>query len=532
MTQCSDGAARQPLRVNGADVAPGTTVLRRRRGEVGLAVGEALPLSPRSAHCLLLAPEPGARYALAFVDTRTVARSQGAFEGLNTGPARYSVTVAGAGTAPRASMLAQGAAPLVLTERSMGRLAASEEITARDARVFGRRAPWVAGERFQAVDPAADSLMTARVVAVYPNGLVFAVAEGQQAEGGTESWIARADTALRFFADQGYEVYRRALTPNAPTTSAGSGQLLVIAARDRSSYVGYSETVEYGGRLYSATHLNLASPLPSAASAIRLLSHEIAHAWQAQYAAETRPAGATDWQTGATWSIEGTADLLGWWMVGRYHGIQPNSNWDWARAMEQPALAPYALLAASTRDNFAQGYASAASFALDLASRMVRKGATWDAALAAVVRGSLDGWYGYASSGARRPGLAARVRPVLGAGWEPADALLTWTLSQALDDASPSEIFQNRAFLSAASGPTPMQGWGAPAVLRTGGTATRVNYGAVAEVWGNAASVSPVTGSPNYVLIEDEGQGGAYSLGAEWNGAPLASVSWTLVRYR
>jgi hypothetical protein len=218
--------------------------------------------------------------------------------------------------------------------------------------------------------------------------------------------------------------------------------------------------------------------------------------------------------------------------VGRYLRIEPNSNWDWARAVEQPASAPYALLAASTRDNFSQGYASAASFCLDLATRMVREGATWDAALASVVRGSLDGWYGYSASGARREGLAARVRPLLGAGWEPGSALLTWTLSQAVDDASASDVFQNRTFLSASSGPNPTQGWGAPAVLRTGGTATRVNYGAVAEVWGNAASVSPVSSSPNYLLIDDGGQGGAYSLAAAWNGAPLPSVAWAVVRYK
>jgi hypothetical protein len=529
---CSAGAARQPLAAQGADVAAGTTVLRRRRGEVKLAVGEALHLSPRAAHCLLLAPEAGARYALAFVDTRTVARARTEYEGYPSAAAtRYAVTVAAGGTAPRTSALASMAS-VAATERHAGRLTSGEEIGARDARVFGRRTPWKVGERFQAMDPAVDTLVTARVVSVYGSGLVLAVAEGQEAEGGTESWIARADTALSFFADQGYDVYRRVLTANAPTTSAGSGQLMVLAIRDRTPYVGFSESVEVGGRLHSVTHLNLASALPSAASAIRLLSHEIAHAWQAQYAAESRPAGAVDWQTGATWSIEGTADLLGWWMVGRYNGIQPNSNWDWARSMDQPSLAPYALLAASTRDNFTQGYASAASFCLDLVSRMVKEGASWDAALAAVVRGSLDGWHGYSSTGAKRVGLASRVRPVLGAAWEPGDALLTWALSQAVDDVSPSEVFQNRTFLSASAGPTPMQGWGAPAILRTGGTATRVNYGAVAEVWGNAATVSPVYGSPNYVLIEDEGQGGAYSLSAASNGAPLASVSWALVRYR
>lgn len=526
---CS-GAARQPLQVQGADVAAGIEVLRRRRGELKLAVGQALQLTPRAAHCLLLAPEPGARYALAFVDTRQTARAQSGFEGYLDGPPRYTVTVRGDGTAARASL-----APSSSRSPAPERMRSSQsgaEAADRDVRVFARSTPWRVGDRFRAMDPAVDTLLTARVVAVYEGGLVLAAAEGQAADGGLDSWLARADSALRFFAAEGTGVYRRVITANAPTTSAGSGQLLVLAARDNSAYMGFSESAEVNGRVHSVTHLNLATPLPSSASALRLISHEIAHAWQAQYAADTRPAGAHEWQTGATWSIEGTADLLGWWLVGRYLRIEPSSNWDWARAVEQPASAPYALLAASTRDNFAQGYASAASFCLDLATRMVREGATWEAALASVVRGSLDGWYGYSASGARREGLAARVRPLLGAAWEPGSALLTWTLSQAVDDASTSEIFQNRAFLSASSGPNPTQGWGAPAILRTGGTATRVNYGAVADVWGNAASVSPVSSSPNYVLIDDDGQGGAYSLAAAWNGTPLPSVAWALVRYK
>ena len=520
---CS-AAARQPLQAQGGDVAPGLTVVRRRRGEVKLGIGQALHLTARAAHCLLLAPEPGARYALAFVDTRQMQRARGEFEGYPSGPSRYTVSVTGAGTPARSMSATPGASRSLAVERPRASLASA------DARVYGRATPWRAGERFRTLDPAADTLMTARVVSVH-GSIVLAVADGQEAEGGTDRWLARADSAVRFFAAEGAGIYGRVLTANAPTTSAGSGQLLVLAARDNAAYMGFSESHEVGGRLHSVTHLNLAAALPSSASALRLLSHELAHAWQAQYGADTRPAGA-DWQTGALWSIEGTADLLAWWMVGRYHRIEPNSNWDWARATEEPSMAPYALLAASTRDNFAQGYASAASFCLDLASRMVKEGASWDAALAAVVRGSLDGWYGYSVTGARRTGLAARVRPALGADWEPASALLTWTLSQAVDDIGTSDVFQNRAFLSASTGPNSTQGWGAPAVLRTGGTATRVNYGAVAEVWGNAASVSPVVGSPNYVLIDDNGDGGAYSLAAAWNGAPLGSVGWALVRYK
>ena len=522
---CSRGDLRQPLQVQGADVAPWISVARRAADEVRLAPGQLLQLSPRAAHCLRLAPEAGARYALAFVDTRQVARARAAFEGQMSGPTRYTVTVAEAGTAAASrSML-----PSSFPARSVD--GAEPASTQRDARLFARSKPWQVGERFQTSDPASDAEITARVAAIH-GGLVLAVAEGHGAEGGMDAWLARADTAFRFFAASGYGIYGRVVSPKAPTTSDGSGQLLVLAMREAGSYAGFSESRETAGGMHSVVHLNLAAAPLTAAGTLRVLSHEVAHAWQAQYGADTRPAGAADPRTGAQWSIEGTADLLAWWMLGRFHGIDPDANWDWARGMAQPATVPYALLASSAGDDFTAGYASAASFCLDLATRMVRRGTSWEAAIGAVVRGSLDGWHGYAVSGARREGLAARVRPVLGLSWSPEEALLTWTLSQAVDDASANEVFQNRAFLRAQSGPGALQGWGAPAVLNTGASATRVDVGAAAQVWGNAASVSPVYGSTSYVLIDDHGKGGVYSLNASWNGAPLAEVGWALLRYQ
>ncbi len=521
---CAPGTLRQPLQVQGADVAPGIAVTRRAADEVKLAPGQYLQLTPRAAHCLRLAPEPGARYALAFVDTRQLARARAGFEGQMSGPTRYTVTVSEAGTPASRTIL-----PTSFASRSSD--ASEPASTRRDARLFTRTTPWQVGERFQTTDPTTDAPVTARVAAVH-GSLVLAVAEGQAAEGGMDAWLARADTALRFFAASGYGIYRRALTSTAPTTSEGSGQLLVMAAREPGAYAGFNETRETAGGVHSVVHLNLSAAPLTAAGTLRVLSHEVAHAWQAQYGADTRPAGTVDARTGAQWSIEGTADLLAWWMLGRFHGIDPDANWDWAKGMAQPSTVPYALLASSAGDDFTAGYASAASFCLDLATRMVRRGTSWEAAIAAVVRGSLDGWHGYAVSGARREGLSARVRPVLGAAWSPEDALLTWTLSQAVDDASANEVFQNRAFLRAHSGPGALQGWGAPAVLNTGGSATRVDVGAAAQVWGNAASVSPVYGSTSYVLIDDHGKGGVYSLGAAWNGSPLTDVAWALLRYQ
>jgi hypothetical protein len=526
---CATAMVPQGVRVEGADVAAGLAVTRRRRGDLRLAVGQSVRLDAASAHCLRLAAIPGARYALAFLDTRKTERARTGFEGYVSGPARYTVSISAAGTAAPSASASAGAASLTVATAPERRVSSTEGTE----RVFGRTTPWRAGDRFLAPDDATGGTIPARVVEVYANGLVFAVAEGQEAAGGMDAWTARADSAFRFFATHGYAAYRRTVAQTAPVTSAGSGQLLVLAARDNPAYMGFNTVDDNGGRPRSFTRINLAYGFTTSSSVLRVLAHEVAHAWQAQYAADTRPAGAGDWQTGIGWSLEGTADLLAWVVLGRYHGIDPSANWDWARGTSQPALAPYAQLAANTGDDFALGYASAASFGVDLALRMTREGASWDDAVSAVVQGSLDGWYGYSISGARRSGLAARVRSVLGAGWTPEDALLTWTLSQAIDDASGSTVFQNPSFLAAYQpGPASTQGWGAAAVLRSGGVASRVDPGSVATVAGNAATVSPTYGSPNYVLIEDNGVGGAYSLGATWNNAPLAQVAWALVRYQ
>ncbi|HEU0052136.1 MAG TPA: hypothetical protein VFQ39_03120, partial [Longimicrobium sp.] len=75
-------------------------------------------------------------------------------------------------------------------------------------------------------------------------------------------------------------------------------------------------------------------------------------------------------------------------------------------------------------------------------------------------------------------------------------------------------------------------GWLAPAVLRTGGAATREDAAGPAAVSGNAAAVTWRYGSPNYVRIEDGGAGGAYRLAAAVDGAPLDDVAWMVVRYR
>ncbi|HVH13176.1 MAG TPA: hypothetical protein VM759_08995, partial [Longimicrobium sp.] len=282
------------------------------------------------------------------------------------------------------------------------------------------------------------------MVRVYGGHLVFALAEGEQPAGGEAAWTAHADSAFRMLVQHGYPLLEKALTSRRPVSSAAAGQLLVVARRESSAYLGASITVPADGRAYPYTVVNSAYGF-SAAGLLRTLTHEVSHAWQTAWAAETRPGGALG--TGApAWAVEGNADLLAWTTLRRALGIGSGENWEWAGRLSDAGLAPYALLAAGARGDLTAGYASSASFQADLVLRLVRTGMDEEDAIAEVSRGTLEGWFGWDPSGARRPGLTDRMRARLGAGWEPESALLGWALSQAADDLTSNPALQNPAF--------------------------------------------------------------------------------------
>ncbi|HEU0055008.1 MAG TPA: hypothetical protein VFQ39_17600, partial [Longimicrobium sp.] len=411
------GAVHEALRIDGADVAAGLAVERRHPDALALPVGVPVRLSAAQARCLRLAPAAGAAYALAFLDTRLVRRAESGYEGSAPNPSTWTATIAEAGqTAPARGLLPRTAASAAGSDFRRDVSAVSSSPTARAV-------PWTEGERFALTDPSLAAPATARVVRVYGGHLVFAVVEGQEPEGGAAAWIARADSAFAALVRTGYPVYRAALTSSSPVTSNGSGQLLVVARREATAYLGTTASTTAGGRRVSTVFLNSAYAF-SATGMLRTLAHEVAHAWQEEYAAR-QGAGST----GATaWALEGTADLLAWSILGREMGIGTLSNFDWAAAMGDPGRVSYALLAAGARGDVTAGYASAAGFGMDLLGRLARHGAGADAALAEVTRGMLEGWNGFDRFGGRGEGLARRMRAALDGGWTPEDALLRWTL--------------------------------------------------------------------------------------------------------
>jgi len=508
---CASGTPREAVRADAADVAEGVAVTRKVRGALELAMGQARRLTTGEVACLRFGAAPGARYALAFLDTRQLARAQAGFEGTAPSPAAYTVTIAEAGRAAAAA----SRAPAYQRAPSGDRVRLESAAAPGNPRL--RATPWAAGERFTVADPSLPSPLPARVVRVYGGHLVLAVADAPGAV--SDAWIARADSAFGQLVRDGYPVLAAALGADRPVTSAGSGQLLVIARPDNSAYLGETVTGGDGSYIYlNSTHG------ATAAAVLRAAAHEATHAWQEQYAASLGMGG-----TGAAmWALEGTADLVAWATLRRSMGIALGANYEWAAALDDPARVSYALLAAGTRGDLTAGYTSAAAFLLDLSARMTRAGASEDDALAATVRGALEGWYGHDAFGGTHAGLSARMRGALGAGWEPADALLRWTLSQAVDDLADAPELQNPVFARASTaGQARGAGWLAPALLRAGATATREDAAGPAAVSGNAATITWRYGSPNYVRLDDDGIGGAYTLAAT-----VPGVAWMIVRYR
>jgi hypothetical protein len=150
---------------------------------------------------------------------------------------------------------------------------------------------------------------------------------------------------------------------------------------------------------------------------------------------------------GPAWSMEGCADLVSLDVLRRYLGVGLASNWDWARrirAADEGVI--YALEPADQRGMLPRGYFDGSSFLRDLQLRMVRRGVDPDEAMSQVARGAVEGWFGIDGNNVRRTGLADRVRGTLGAAWEPADAVLLWTATQAADDLTSNPELNNDVY--------------------------------------------------------------------------------------
>jgi hypothetical protein len=386
---------------------------------------------------------------------------------------------------------------------------------------YARSRPWATGETFSLKRIGTNDLATARVVAVQ-GGIALAALEDDAAR--ARDVVDDTRAALAWLAGDGFRSMARAYGAGAPKTSEGSGQLLVVLGswNPDQGAGGTFTRLDAAGGAYSLVWMNLEmrggvragfDTYDHVSFRLKVLAHEVSHAWQMRWLDAAVPAGGRRADASApAWGVEGAADLLALDAVRRYLGVAPESNWDWgSHLVAADRAVVYAMEPADTRGRLGRGYFDAASFLRHAQTRMVRAGMDRDAALAELARGAAEGWYGWDAAGNQRPGLTSRVRAVLGASWEPAEEVLTWTLAQALDDETSNPSLNNAAFWRVSQGQ-----WAWPPAadeMVAGGTGERrFSYQAAGSF---------------YVRVRDAGDGGTLSARGAAGG-----TRWMIARSR
>lgn len=543
VTGCSGAAPATSIVYQGVagDSVGGLT--RKRTGEVALAVGAAQRLTSAEAACLRLAPAAGARYVLAYADTRLVTKAQ-------TGPeypppdsitvlltdrtdstaafrSALSAALTGRAVAVRpaaAPSAGIGASP---QDRPMGTPGADVPMTPAPGcpytnyyEAFCRNTPYALGDTFTYYpDLTSRSSGLARVMAIQGN-LVLSVFEPDSAMLAPDA-IAWADTALAFTVQRAVPLYETMFNLSAPaTTSDGSGQLLMgVEAGSVSSAIWWPDAS--GNGEWAKISIGLASnsafgdPLSSPTRELEIIAHEVLHAYQYRWRWEH----AGPWLTylGTAWAVEGSAHFVSDALVREYLGIPFLSNYALAQYAPNDPHFPLTIEAAPVHD-FTLGGPDAASFLRDLVQRLVHDGGmSFDAAVGQVVVGALEGWYGINEDGQHDgPGLTARMQAHLGSSWNPVDALLQWTLSQAADGLTTNPVFQNLTYQ------LPNQSLQNNFILPGGVVGDAPGASA-------AAAVKRLAGNTGVFDIEDSA-GGSYHTAGTVAGVPSSALQWMLLR--
>jgi hypothetical protein len=457
------------ITVAGAE-APVLSYERSAIAPVLLRVGEALALTPQQMACLRLPGHSGARYALAALDVRPL-RPGG--DGVSGPPTLLVRDWTGAA----------GARPPVVRTSTRTPATAPDHVSAAGAAAWGQQAePWQVGDAVG----AAGGEESYRVARVYGGRFVLALPEAAvagAASPASQAVLARVDTAMAVLLTNGVPLLERTLGPAAPVTSPRAGQLLILATRlgAAAQTQTFSPAAERAAptRPRPASVVLLDADTLAASNAEQLLAHlahQVTHAWQAAYLYESGAVPRTTDLFGAAWAREPTASLLASEVLRRQAGVPAREAADWS-----------------------------AGFLGSLVEQRGGAGESPEDALREVVRGALVGWYGSERAGDAREGLLPRMRGRLGGGWEPARALLAWTLQQAVFYAFPPTARPSDAAWRPA-----LRDWKPLESFRSGD--------------GRSVEATTLPGEPAYFLIDDDG-GGSYHLGAD-----VGDVVWMLAR--
>ena len=474
-----------------------------------LAPGEAADVQP-APECPLRA-EGGAEYVLAYYDASLALEAQTQPEPYGGVDSRYVLVVDDATAGARA---ASSAVPSVdwIPAATPGDFRLSYA-AGGPAHVRGIPAtgPWSVGDAvpFRRTDCTTDCPppLEARVARVLDGWLVFAVSPSVEADAGRV--VAMFDQYAPVLRQHGLPLMHAAFAAERPVTTAESGQLVVVFDSDLTAVDGiaFSEVRPEG----TATHwIRLeTSPELDGGRLLALLAHEVAHAFQAEFLARSRPlSGDLGSRGGARWGIEGGATLVETETLRRAAGVPLQGNRDYGVAPVSEVEAWLYRHAAARHGALTSGYHASAPLLRDLAVRRVATGDEVDAAFREVLRGAVEGWHGIGSGG-RRTGLTERMRARL-AGWQPVDAVLTWTLSAAADDRVTTSVFQDRTWLRTGDWEGRGRGWGPDRVIQAGS--------------GASERVTRPVGSSGYLLVRSPAGELALSLTAP------ETVRWKLLR--
>ncbi len=427
---------------------------------IALAVGEAAAPLNRNVRRCEIAAIAGAEYVVAWVDTRAI---EAARTGTEPAFEPYPITLS---IAPDANAMAnamanaQGIALPPPEPHASERPANTTGVL--ETRPRNRRTPWVLDESFLLEDNSSGLPRPAQVVRVYDGGIVVARWADDPTDG-LALYLAQLDTAIALVQAHARPLLRHAFAGTDPS-STQAGQFLMLLQQDVLAPARSFAEVS-GDTLYTWMDL-LSYPWTSATRFAQTLAHEITHSYQRAYMHGTRSARGVPSMTGAaTWAVEGGANLVSYEFLRRLTGSPLDANREWRAPAGSIAMSLFQQRAQPATGVITDGFDSAMGFFRDLTLRRMAAGESADDALRAVSRGAIEGWFGL-DGVSQRPGLTARMRERVGRSWEPADALLEWTLSHAGDDVTPNPRYQDRASLRVWDLPAGQSyGWWSDALL-------------------------------------------------------------------
>jgi len=508
LAACGGGSGSTTAPVS-ADAKPACTAA----ASVNLAVGETSTLSAEQARCFSLAAGPSAEYALAGYDARALEASRAGRAAGTLSDPRYAITDATYGGAQSLSAGAPSSSIAAMPAHVRNNQAAAD---AGANSPFSRTTPWREGERFNVAPIEGSAPVTARVVRVV--GGRFALAVIEKDEAGAQKVLEQATAALEFLSQRGVPLLQSAFSPELPATSAGSGQLLILATAWNPA-AGSAATWHHedaaGPASFIWLNLNLRAGKGEGYEAydhvsyrVKVLGHELTHAWQAKWLRRDHGHAAP---AAAAWSLEGGADFVAMDLVRRYLNVGQSSNWKWSDHLEPSRESVvFALEPFDARGRLAMGYYDASSLLRDLQGRLIAGGLSPEAAMAEVSRGAVEGWHGADGDGGACGGLVERMRAKLGGAWDPAGAVLLWTATQAADDRTSNPALNNPTYYDVGSADA-RYGWKPAGEVRAGS--------------GQRADVTQVAGGSFYVKLRGASAQGVLSATSD-----SPDVRWMIAR--